>query len=227
MAAPACRPRTSPPSASARCSPWTGASWRRCLRPTGAPQLAAAHVKGGGPPGGPSQAHLPCMRPRACHRCRRRCCRRGRGRLLYQLEAGGQGRDHEFVVLQLPGDCGYRVLQSYMWAYSLRAWLAPAGADLEALWASGDIMYKQQEVRLPARPPACVPACLLQAASVTRGPRAAGAAACGDRNLAAPWARLCRCQHPDSCLCALPAMLPAACPPAPSRCPLRTRRCAT
>lgn len=44
--------------------------------------------------------------------------RRGQGPRLYQLEAGGASRDHEWVIEQLPGQQGYRVLQSYMWAYS-------------------------------------------------------------------------------------------------------------
>jgi len=42
---------------------------------------------------------------------------RGKGHILYQLEAGNENRDHEWLVEQLPGDGGYRVLQSYMWAF--------------------------------------------------------------------------------------------------------------
>ncbi len=37
--------------------------------------------------------------------------------LALQLEAGNAERDHEWLVEQLPGGAGYRVYQSYMWAY--------------------------------------------------------------------------------------------------------------
>lgn len=56
--------------------------------------------------------------------------------LPLQLEAGNAERDHEWLVEQLPGDAGYRVYQSYMWAYR-QACVAFTVNDSELVFKSG------------------------------------------------------------------------------------------